>query len=166
MRAELPEGQDSLWYYTNVDKNRINSAPVLEGFKKRGWEVMLMDEPVDEWVVMAINEFDGVELKSVNKGEIPEEESEEEDPISQAAKDQARPLVGWMGSLLENDVAEVRMSSRLTDSPSVLVDQEGRHGCQLGTDSSRCKPNHAFPETGVRNQSRAPHGKNAGQTQQ
>ena len=131
MRAELPEGQDALWYYTNVDKNRINSAPVLEGFKKRGWEVMLMDEPVDEWVVMAINEFDGVELKSVNKGELPEEDSEEEDPISQAAKDQARPLVGWMGSLLENDVAEVRMSNRLTDSPSVLVDQEGAMGANL-----------------------------------
>jgi molecular chaperone HtpG len=131
VRTELPEGQDTIWYYTNVDKKRIDSAPVLEGFKKRGWEVLLMDEPVDEWVVMAIEEFEGIKLKSVTKGELPEEEEEDEDPIAQAAKDQARPLVGWLGSLLENDVAEVRMSSRLTDSPSVLVDQEGAMGANL-----------------------------------
>ena len=71
-----------------------------------------------------------MELKSVNKGEI-RRRIRRENPISQAAKDQARPLVGWMGSLLENDVAEVRMSSRLTDSPSVLVDQEGAMGANL-----------------------------------
>jgi molecular chaperone HtpG len=131
IRTQLPEGQDTIWYYTNVDKARIEKAPVLEGFRKRGWEVLLMDEPVDEWVAMAIDEFDGVQLKSVTKGELPEEESEEDDPIAQAAKDQARPLVGWLGTLLEDEVAEVRMSSRLTDSPSVLVDQEGALGANL-----------------------------------
>ena len=131
IHAAMAEGQEHIWFFANVDKARIDQAPVLEGFKKRGWEVLLMDEPVDEWVVMAIDEFEGVKLQSVTKGELPEETDEEEDPIAEAAKEQARPLVGWLGSLLDEEVAEVRMSNRLTDSPSVLVDQEGAMGANL-----------------------------------
>jgi len=132
--AELKEGmidgQDSLWYYTSVDKERIGAAPVLEGFRKREWEVMLMTDPVDEWVAMSLNEFDGVPLKSVLTGELPEDEADEDDDTKKA-KDEAKPLISWMGEILQSDVAEVRASSRLTDSPSVLVDKEGGMGSNM-----------------------------------
>ena len=58
-------------------------------------------------------------------------EDDDEDPIAKAARDQASPLVNWMGELLDSDVAEVRLSSRLTDSPSILVDQEGAMGANM-----------------------------------
>ncbi len=134
VKNDLPEdgpGKDAIWYYTSVDKERIGSAPVLEGFKKRDIEVLLMSDPVDEWVVMSLREFDGTPLKSAISGELPEDEDEDADPVAKAAKEQAKPLIDWMKGLLDGDVAEVRVSSRLTSSPSVLVDAEGGMGSNM-----------------------------------
>ena len=130
IKEGMVEGQDSLWYYTSVDKERIQSAPVLEGFAKREWEVILMTDPVDEWVAMSVNEFDGTPLKSVLTGELPEDD-EEISEEEKKAKDEALPLITWMGELLSTDVAEVRASKRLTDSPSVLVDKAGGMGSNM-----------------------------------
>lgn len=130
VKASFSDKQDTLWYFTSVDKQRIGEAPVLEGFKKRDLEVVLMSDPVDEWVVMSVKEYDGTELKSAMVGEFDDEE-DDEDPIAKAAKEQALPLVTWMQGLLDGDVAEVRLSNRLTSSPSVLVDQEGAMGSNL-----------------------------------
>lgn len=123
VKADFQNGQDALWYLTDVDKERIANNPLLQGFKKRGWEVLLMDDPVDEWVVMHVRDLEGTELKSVSRGELPEEK--EEDPVAKAAREQAEPLAGWMGGLLGDAVSSVRLSGRLTSSPSVLVDDEG-----------------------------------------
>jgi molecular chaperone HtpG len=131
VKASFIEKQDALWYFTSVDKERIGEAPVLEGFKKRDLEVVLMSDPVDEWVVMSVKDYDGTELKSAISGDLGDEEEAEEDPIAKAAKEQALPLVTWMQGMLEGDVAEVRVSNRLTSSPSVLVDQEGAMGSNL-----------------------------------
>jgi molecular chaperone HtpG len=125
VKADLPEGQDTLWYFTSVDKERIGQAPVLEGFKKRDLEVVLMSDPVDEWVVMHVPDVDGTKLQSVMTGELPDEEGEDADPVADAAKKNAAPLVSWMKGMLGGAVADVKVSTRLTDSPSVLVDQEG-----------------------------------------
>jgi molecular chaperone HtpG len=130
VKLDMNEGSEAIWYYTSVDKARINEAPVLEGFKKRDEEVLLMSDPVDEWVVMGTGEFDETPLKSVMSGELPED-VDEDDPIAQAAREQASPLVNWMGELLVESVSEVRLSSRLTDSPSILVDQEGAMGANM-----------------------------------
>jgi molecular chaperone HtpG len=159
LKEGMEEGQDALWYFTSVDKERIHSAPVLEGFKKRDWEVLLMTDPVDEWVAMSVSEFEGTPLKSVLTGELPEDEADDED--TKKAKDEARPLITWMGELLSTDVAEVRMSSRLTDSPSVLVDKAGAMGSnmerilkaanqEVGPGAQRVleiNPNHALVQT-------------------
>lgn len=131
VKKDLKDGQEHLWYFTSVDKERIGKAAALEGFKKRGWEVILMSDPVDEWVVMSLRDVEGTALKNAATGELPPLPDEEEDPIAKAAKEQASPLVSWMGSLLSKDVAEVRLSSRLTDSPSVLVDREGGMGANM-----------------------------------
>ena len=84
-----------------------------------------MAGPVDEWVVMHIQDVDGTKLQSVMSGELPEEEGDDADPVAEAAKKNAAPLVTWMKGMLGGAVADVRVSSRLTDSPAVLVDAEG-----------------------------------------
>lgn len=132
--ADLKEGmkeeQDALWYLTDVNKSLIGTRPVLEGFKKREWEVMLLSDPVDEWVVMTVNDFEETPLKSVAHGELPEEKNEDEEE-KDTDRAQALPLVDWLSELLNKDVAEVRLSKRLTDSPSVLVNQEGSMGANM-----------------------------------
>ena len=123
IKDDLQEGQDSLWYLTNVtSRENISSLPVLEGFKKRNWEVMLLTDPVDEWVTMSVTEYEELPIKSVSQGDF---EQEDEDEQTKEDKSKVTPLVDWLGELLSEEVEEVRISSRLTDSPSVLVDQEG-----------------------------------------
>jgi len=135
VKAAMADGQDAIWYLADVDKDRIARSPLLEAFKKKGWEVLLLDDPVDEWVTMNLSDFDGVPLKSVAHGKLDELEGEkkeeEEDPITKAAREQAGPLATWMEALLGQEVAGVRLSTRLVDSPSVLVNQEGAMSANL-----------------------------------
>lgn len=131
LKESMVEGQDTIWYLTDVDKERIASKPVLEGFKQRDWEVMLMTDPVDEWVVMSIKDFEEVPLKSAAHGELPETDEEDLSEDEQKARTEATPLATWMGEMLSGDVEEVRLSSRLTDSPSVLVNKEGAMGANM-----------------------------------
>lgn len=130
VKSDLKDGQDTIWYLADADKDRIANSPVLEGFKKRNWEVLLMDDPVDEWVAMHVRTFENTPLKSASHGELPQEEASD-DPVAKAAREQATPLAGWMERILGGQVAEVRLSTRLTDSPAVLVDQEGAMSANL-----------------------------------
>jgi molecular chaperone HtpG len=127
----MGEDQDTIWYLTGLELERMRKSPLLERFRKKGWEVLLMDDPVDEWVVMHLQEFGGKKLESVARGEIDEPEEQEEDPIAQAAREQAAPLLEHITALLAGEVKEVRASGRLTDSPSVLVDDEAGLGSNL-----------------------------------
>jgi molecular chaperone HtpG len=92
-----------------------------------------MSDPVDEWVAMAVQDYDEVPLKSVMTGELPEDESSDEDDQKDAndAKREVQPLASWMGEMLKGDVAEVRITNRLTRSPSVLVDAAGAMGSNM-----------------------------------
>lgn len=122
-KIAMKEGQDAIWYLTGLDLGRMRNSPQLERCRKKGWDVLLLSDPVDEWVVMNLPEFDGVPLKSVGRGDVDESE---EDPIADEARKQAQPFVDWLGGELKEVVAGVRASKRLTDSPAVLVDDE--HG--------------------------------------
>ncbi len=122
LKADRKEGQEAIWYLTGLDLERMRHSPQLERFRKKGWEVMLLSDPVDEWVVMNLSEFDGVALKSIARGEVTDGA---DDPIADEAKKHAEPFTLWMSTLLAGKVASVRASSRLTESPSVLVDGEG-----------------------------------------
>ena len=128
IKEDMQEGQDAIWFLTDVDKEQIHRRPILEGFAKRDWEVLLLSDPVDEWVVMTVKDYEDVPLKSVAHGELPEEEENEEENIESK---KVQPLVDWMNDLLEEDVSSVRISKRLTDSPSVLVNQEGSMGSNM-----------------------------------
>ena len=119
LKADMVEGQKELWYLTGLDLGRLRASPQLEAFRKKGWEVILLSDPVDEWVVMNLPEFDGVQLKSAARDEL----ENEDDPIAEEARKQTEPFTGWVAELLAGSVAGVRPSRRLTDSPCVLVDE-------------------------------------------
>jgi len=131
VKASMCDDQDSLFYLTDIDEDRAKRRPVLEGFKKRDWEVMMMTDPVDEWVVMHVNEYDGVPLKSAAHGDLPDVSEDTQSADEKQARGAAVPLVEWMKTLLSDDVEDVKISSRLTDSPSVLINKEGSMGANM-----------------------------------
>ena len=145
IKEEMVEGQDTIWQLTNVTTpEQIVALPILEGFKKRDWEVMLLTDPVDEWIVMGLNEYDEVPVKSVSQGQFDDEEEDEE---TKENKDKATPLVEWLSELLEDEVKEVRISNRLTESPSVLVDDEMGMSSNFQNIMKAMNPTGAMPET-------------------
>lgn len=121
VKAAMKDGQDAIWYLTGVDLARLRQSPQLERFRQKGWEVLLLSDAVDEWVVMNLTEFEGVPLKSVARGDLDEKE---EDPIAEEARKQLAPFVGWLRGELGGVVSDVRASKRLTESPAVLVDAD------------------------------------------
>lgn len=121
----MPEDQDTVWFLTGPDRATVSRSPLLEGFRKKGWEVLLLTDPVDEWMVTSVPEYEGKPLQSVAKGEL--DLDDEDEPESEATQD----LVGWIGGLLTGQVKAVRTTSRLTDSASVLVDDTGDIGSNM-----------------------------------
>ena len=124
-----------------------------------------MTDPVDEWVAMSVNEFDGTPLKSVLTGDLPEDD-EEVSEEEKKAKDEALPLITWMGELLSTDVAEVRASKRLTDSPSVLVDKAGAWARTWSASSRRRTKTSVRCSARARGQPQPPARADAGQAEQ
>lgn len=120
-KVSMKDGQDTIWYLTGLDLGRMKANPQLERFRKKGWEVLLLSDPVDEWVVMNLSEFEGTPVKSVARGDL---QDDDEDPIAEEARKVAEPFLTWLGTELTGQVGAVRSSKRLTDSPAVLVDGE------------------------------------------
>ena len=118
-KEALPEGQDTIWYLTGESREAALSSPHLEAFRQRGWEVLLLTEAVDEWLVQSLDTYEDLPLRSVSRGELELEESEEESEAQDLAE-----FTPWMSTVLEGLVAGVRTSSRLTDSAVVLVDDK------------------------------------------
>ncbi len=118
-KEAMPEGQDAIWYITAPSRSAALASPHLEGFRGKGWDVLVLTDPVDEWLVQTLTEFEGVELKSVARGEIALDDDE-----TSEAKEAIQGLAPWMAGVLADAVEGVRTSARLTDSPAVLVDDE------------------------------------------
>ncbi|MFD8167807.1 molecular chaperone HtpG [Streptomyces cellulosae] len=121
--ARMPEGQDDIYYITGESRETIDNSPHMEAFRERGIEVLLLTDPVDEVWVDAVGEFEGKRLRSVAKGEI-DLDAREDDTSEGEQKQQAEAyagLLGWMRERLDDDVKEVRLSTRLTRSPACLV---------------------------------------------
>lgn len=117
-KEAMPEGQDTIWFITAESRQAALASPHLEGFKKKGWDVLLLTETVDEWFVNALEEFDGVSFKSVARGELDLDDEDDADKADLSG------LTPFMHQVLGDAVAGVRESSRLTDSACVLVDDE------------------------------------------
>ncbi|NLG60527.1 MAG: molecular chaperone HtpG [Gammaproteobacteria bacterium] len=111
--------QDTIWYITADGYKAAAGSPQLEAFRAKDIEVLLMFERIDEWVLGHFTEYKGKPLKNVAKGELPLDQAEK-DKQEEAAK-AAAPLVEKIRKLLGERVADVRVSARLTDSPSCLA---------------------------------------------
>jgi molecular chaperone HtpG len=125
--GRMKEGQDKIWYLTADSLSAAQASPHLEIFRKKGVEVLLLTDRVDEWLVANLFEFDGKRLASVAKGELdlsavksPQDETAETPPEA----DSAQALVDRLKSLLDGRVQDVRVSHRLVDSPVCLVTGE------------------------------------------
>ena len=117
--GRLPVGQDTIWYITADSYAAAVGSPQLEAFKAKGTEVLLMFDRIDEWMLGSLNEYAGKKLKNVAKGELPLDEADKKQ--QEEATKAAEPLLVKLKELLGDRVADVRVSARLTDSPSCLA---------------------------------------------
>jgi molecular chaperone HtpG len=124
--ARMKEGQEKIYYVTAETFNAALNSPHLEIFKKKGIEVLLLAERVDEWVVGHLTEFEGKSLQSVAKGglDLGKLEDEEEKKEAEKAADEYKELIGKLKAALGEKVKDVRVTHRLTDSPSCLVSDD------------------------------------------
>jgi molecular chaperone HtpG len=121
--ARMKEGQEKIYYVTAESFSAAKNSPHLQIFRRKGIEVLLLSDRVDEWLVSHLTEFDGKALASVAKGELDLDElaGEEEKKAAKETEEQYADLVKRMQEVLGERVNTVRISQRLTDSPSCLV---------------------------------------------
>lgn len=131
--ARMPEGQDKIYYITADSYAAASHSPHLEIFRKKGIEVLLMWERVDEWLMSHLNEFDGKQLVSVTKGELDlgELDDEETKQAQEEAKAALAPLLERVQTALGDEVKEVRLTHRLTNTPSCVVAGEHDMSTQM-----------------------------------
>ncbi|CAI08889.1 molecular chaperone HtpG [Aromatoleum aromaticum] len=131
--ARMKEGQDKIYYVTAESFNAAKNSPHLEIFRKKGIEVLLLTDRVDEWVIGNLPEFDGKALVSVAKGglDLGKLEDEAEKKETEKAADEYKELLEKMKASLGERVKEVRVTHRLTDSPACLVADEHDVGMNL-----------------------------------
>ncbi|WP_234086234.1 molecular chaperone HtpG [Azonexus sp. R2A61] len=124
--GRMKEGQDKIYYVTADSFNAAKNSPHLEIFKKKGIEVLLLSDRVDEWVVGHLTEFEGKQLQSVAKGglDLGSLEDEAEKQEAEKAADEYKELLEKVKTALGERVKDVRITHRLTDSPSCLVADE------------------------------------------
>jgi len=117
--GRMAVGQDAIWYITADSYAAAAGSPQLEAFKAKGIEVLLMFDRIDEWMIGSLSEYEGKKLKSVAKGDVPLDEADKKK--QEAAAKEAEPLLKKLKDLLGDRVGEVKVSARLTDSPSCLA---------------------------------------------
>jgi molecular chaperone HtpG len=121
--SRMQEGQDKIYYVTADSFSAAKNSPHLEIFRKKGVEVILMADRVDEWLVSNLSEFDGKQLQSVAKGELDLDklDSEEEKKEQEETTKDFEAILKQMKEVLGDKVSEVRITNRLTGSPACLV---------------------------------------------
>ncbi|MGV0742806.1 molecular chaperone HtpG [Mycolicibacterium sp. XJ870] len=120
----MKDGQEQIFYATGQSREQLLASPHLEAFKAKGYEVLLLTDPVDEVWVGTVTEFDGKPLQSVAKGEV-DLDSEDEKAAHEAERRELSQdfadLLTWLKETLADHVKEVRLSTRLTESPACLI---------------------------------------------
>ncbi|OTG84387.1 molecular chaperone HtpG [Acinetobacter sp. ANC 5054] len=132
-KAQMKEGQKAIYYVTADSLNAAKNSPQLELFKKKGIDVLLMTERVDEWAMEFVFEFDGTPLQNVSKGavDLGDLQDAEEKKALEEATEQFKPVVEKLSDALKAKTSEVRVTTRLVDSPACLVVAEGELSPQL-----------------------------------
>jgi molecular chaperone HtpG len=132
-KARMKEGQEAIYYITADTVAAAKNSPQLEVFKKKGIEVLLMTDRVDEWALSFLNEFDGTPLQSVAKGavDLGKLQDEEEKKAAEAAAETFKPVLEKLKTALADKAKDVRVTTRLVDSPACLVVEDGDVSNQL-----------------------------------
>jgi len=131
--SRMQDKQEKIYYVTADTWAAAKNSPHLEIFTKKGIEVLLLSDRIDEWVTQHLTEFDGKPLQSVSKGalDLGELEDKEETQKQQDIDKEYEPLVKKIQESLGDEVKEVRVTHRLTDSPACLVSEEHELGANL-----------------------------------
>ena len=131
--SRMKPEQEKIYYVTAETFAAAKNSPHLEVFRKKGVEVLLMYDRVDEWVTQHLNEFDGKPLQSVAKGrlELGKLEDEEEKKAQEKEESESKPLLDRIKKALGETVKDVRVTLRLTDSPACLVADEHDMGANF-----------------------------------
>ncbi|MEJ2630343.1 MAG: molecular chaperone HtpG [Acidihalobacter sp.] len=145
--ARMPEGQDKIYYITADSFIAAKNSPHLELLRKKGIEVLLLSDRVDEWLTAHLQEFDGKSLVSVAKGDLDlgDIESEDERKSQEETEKAAEGLVGRIKTALGERVNDVRVSHRLTSSPACIV--LGEHDMALYMQQLLKQAGHEVPST-------------------
>ncbi len=117
--GRMAVGQDAIWYITADSYKAAIGSPQLEAFKAKDIEVLLMSDRIDEWMIGSLSEYEGKKLKNVAKGDVPLDDADKKK--QEEASKEAEPLLKKLKVLLGDLVGEVKVSARLTDSPSCLA---------------------------------------------
>jgi molecular chaperone HtpG len=143
--GRMKEGQEALYYITADTLAAAKGSPQLEVFKKKGIEVLLLTDRVDEWMLSHLHEFDGKPLQSVAKGafDLGKLQDEEEKKQAEAAAESFKPVLEKLQVALKDRVKDVRASTRLVDSPACLVVDDGAmsgHLARMLKQAGQCAP--------------------------
>jgi molecular chaperone HtpG len=132
-KARMKEGQDAIYYITADTLAAAKNSPQLEVFRKKGIEVLLMTDRVDEWALNYLHEFDGTPLQSVAKGavDLGKLQDEAEKKAAEEAAEAFKPVLARLKEALKDKAEDVRVTSRLVDSPACLVVSDGGMSMQL-----------------------------------
>lgn len=122
-KARMKDGQTAIYYLTAESLAAAKNSPQLELFKKKGIEVLLMSDRVDEWALNFLTDFDSTPLQSVAKGavDLGDLQDDEEKKAAETAAETLKPVLDRLTSTLKDKAKEVRVTTRLVDSPACLV---------------------------------------------
>ncbi len=132
-KARMKEGQQAIYYITADTLAAAKHSPQLEIFRKKGIEVLLMTDRVDEWALGYLQDFDGTPLQSVAKGavDLGQLQDEAEKKAAEEAAEAFKPLLAKLKDALKDKAEDVRVTTRLVDSPACLVVSDGGMSTQL-----------------------------------
>ena len=132
-KARMKDGQDAIYYITADTLAGAKSSPQLEIFRKKGIEVLLMADRVDEWALNYLHDFDGTPLQSVAKGavDLGKLQDDDEKKAAEETQTQFKPVLDKLKEVLKDKAKDVRATTRLVDSPACLVVQDGDMSTQL-----------------------------------
>ncbi|MEJ5989626.1 molecular chaperone HtpG [Ramlibacter sp. PS3R-8] len=132
-KARMKEGQEAIYYITGDTQAAAANSPQLEIFRKKGLEVLFMTDRVDEWALNYLQEFDGTPLQSVAKGQVDlgKLQDEDEKKAAEEAAETFKPVLARLKEALKDKAQDVRVTTRLVDSPACLVVTEGGVSLQL-----------------------------------
>jgi len=131
--ARMQEGQTKIYYVAAENFNTAKNSPHLEVFRKKGIEVLLLSDRVDEWLMGHLTEFDSKSFQDVGKGalDLGELDTEEDKKAQEEVAKENEDLVKRVKAVLEEQVEDVRITTRLTESPACIVVNEQDMGAQM-----------------------------------